>query len=112
MINEGSSFSYFLSLRAERIIASAIQLENGQIYVGKRHSDAQKNALKILGEEIYSKNKIVKDGFITTLLRFVNRKEAYLIAKEHDQFKQKEIQKACGVENGYDGEELYSEDLW
>jgi hypothetical protein len=105
-VNEINSFSYFLSLRAERIIASAIQLENGQIYVGKRHSDAQKNAL------IYSKSKIAKEGFITTLLRFVNRKEAYLIAKEHDQFKREEIQKACGVKNGYNGEELYSEDLW
>jgi hypothetical protein len=111
-MERNNSFLYFLSLRAERIIASAIQLENGQIYVGKRHSDAQKNALKILGEEIYSKSKIVKEGFITTLLRFVNRKEAYLIAKEHNQFKREEIQKVCGVENGYDGEELYSEDLW
>jgi hypothetical protein len=110
-MEKSNSFSYFLSLRAERIIASAIQLENGQIYVGKRHSDAQKNALAILGKDIYSRNKIVKDGFITTLLRFVNRKEAYLIAKEHDQFKRYEIQKACGVENRYDGDELYSEDL-
>jgi hypothetical protein len=111
-MKETTSFSYFLSLQAERIIASAVQLENGQIFVGKRHSDAQKNALKILGEEIYSKNKMVRDGFITTLLRFVSRKEAYLIAKSNGQFKRYEIQKACSVENGYDGDELFSEDLW
>jgi hypothetical protein len=107
-----NSFLYFLSLREEKIIASAIQLTNGQIFVGKRHSDAQKNAKEILGEDKYLKEKIIKDGFLTTLLRFVGREEAYIIAKNNGQFKRYEIQKACGVENGYDGEELYSEDLW
>jgi hypothetical protein len=107
-----NSFLYFLSLRAERIIASAIQLTNGQIFVGKRHADAQKNAKSILGEDNYLKEKVVKDGFITTLLRFVDRREAYLIAKSIGQFKRDEIQEACGIKNGYNEPELYSEDLW
>jgi hypothetical protein len=95
-----------------RIIASAFQLTNGQIFVGKCHADAQKNAMAIMGEDNYLKEKPIKDGFITTRLQFVNRREAYIIAKNNGQFKRYEIQKACGVENGYDGDELYSEDLW
>jgi hypothetical protein len=109
---KSDGYLYFLSSRIEKIIASAVQLTNGQIFVGKRHSDAQKNAMEILGKEEYLKEKVVKDGFVTTLLRFVDRKEAYLIAKSNGQFKRNEIQKHCGIENGYDDKELYSEDLW
>jgi hypothetical protein len=99
-------------IRIENIIASAIQLTNGQVFIGKRHSDAQKSAITIMGKSNYLKEKIIKDGFITDRLRFVGREEAYIIAKSNGQFKRYEIQKICGVENGYDGEELYSEDLW
>jgi hypothetical protein len=95
-----------------KIMSAAIQLSNGQIFVGKRHVDAQKNAMMIMGENNYLKEKITRHGFITTHLKFLDRKEAYIIAKKNGQFKRYEIQKACGVENGYDGDELYSEDLW
>lgn len=108
-MKDADSFLYFLSLSNEKIIASGIQLKTGQIFVGKRHTDAQRNAIKILGKDNL---EIDRDGFITTLLRFVDRKEAYLIAKSNGQFKRNEIQKDCGIKNGYDGKELYSEDLW
>jgi hypothetical protein len=65
-----------------------------------------------LGEDNYLKEDVINDGFITTHLRFINRKAAYMLAKTNGQFKREEIQKACGIENGYDGKELYSEDLW
>lgn len=45
-------------------------------------------------------------GFLTSTGRFVNREEAFLIAKEANQI----IARADG--NIYDGPELYSEDVW
>jgi hypothetical protein len=97
---------------SEMIIASAIQLKNGQIFIGKRHTDAQMNAELILGKDNYGKMEIINDGFVTSGLRFLSREKAYILAKNNGQYKREEIQKACGIENGYDGNELYSEDLW
>jgi hypothetical protein len=91
----------------ERIIASAVKLGNGHIYVGKRHTDAQKNAVSILGEDNFLKARVIDDGFITSELRFIKRKEAFILAKNNGQFKRYELQKS-----GYDGDELFSEDLW
>jgi hypothetical protein len=88
----------------EMIIASAVKLSNNQFYVGKRHTDAQKNALAIMGEENFYKEKVIDTGYITTTLRFLNRDEAYFFAVNNGQIKLDR--------KGYDGEELFSEDLW
>jgi hypothetical protein len=96
----------------EIIIASAIQLANGQVFVGKRHSNAQENAMNILGEDNYFNDRVLGDGFVTSLPRFIDRKEAYILARKNGQFKREENYKACRIKNGYDGEELFSEDLW
>jgi hypothetical protein len=88
----------------EKIIASAVKYTNGQIYVGKRHTDAQMNALAIMGVDNHEKEKVIDDGFVTTALRFINRNEAYILAKNNGQLKR--------GETGYQGDELFSEDLW
>lgn len=87
----------------ERIIAAAIQGPDGSIYHSlkpARHGD-------VIQAIIY---KGVVDvvpgdwpqGFITSKLRFVDRREAYLIAKERGQ-----LGRTAGP-----GPELYSEDVW
>lgn len=84
-----------------RITASAVKLKNGMVFVGKRHGDAMRHARNILDSDI--KNLIIDDGFITSDLRFLNRFEAYKLAKENGQFRRDYV---CGLE------ELFSEDLW
>jgi hypothetical protein len=93
------------------IIASAVRLPDGQVFVGKRHGDAGRQAIDILG---LGRVSYSDDGFITSGLRFLNRKEALVYAKEHGQFKRYEL---CNKDEngnfyGYDGDELFSEDLW
>jgi hypothetical protein len=92
------------------IIASAIKLKDGQIFLGKRHGDAIFAAHKILEVEHIS---FVDDGFLTSDLQFLSRKEALLYAKAHGQFKREEMQKKIGRRiYSYNGDELFSEDLW
>lgn len=91
------------------IIASAIKLTDNRIFVGKRHTDATLNALEILGLQSdfkFISPIFIEDGFITSELKFLNRKEALIYAKEHNQFRRDTSN------GGYDGEDLYSEDLW
>jgi hypothetical protein len=52
------------------------------------------------------------DGFITSDLKFLNRKEALIYAKEHGQFKRKELGRLARNTNPAILEELFSEDLW
>jgi hypothetical protein len=92
----------------EMIIAAAIQLKNGQVFVGKRHSEAKMNAINILGKDNYS-GEDVKTGFITTNLKFLDRKEAYLLATNNGQYRNEETRKTLGVNNG---KKLCSDDLW
>jgi hypothetical protein len=93
------------------IIASAVMTEKG-FFVGKRHGDAMLKAIDILGEL----PDIVDDGFITSDLKFLNRFEAFLYAKESNQFKRYELWYKSHPDRdlytGYDGEQLFSEDLW
>jgi hypothetical protein len=91
------------------IIASAIKLKDGQIFVGKRHADAIYAAHKILGFEHVS---FTEDGFLTSDLRFLTRERAMKYAEAVGQFKREELQALAGCKNGYNGPELFSEDLW
>jgi len=89
------------------IIASAIKID-GHVFVGKRHGDAGLAAMKILG---INKVHYHDDGFITSGLKFLNRKEAYFYAKEHGQFKREELANLAGC-CPTSLQELFSEDLW
>jgi hypothetical protein len=91
-------------MEAGMIIASAIKLPDGQIFVGKRHGDAGCAAYKILGIEKVSYSDT---GFLTSNLEYLDRKAAYKYAKKTGQFKRKDT-----GNHGYNGKELYSEDLW
>jgi hypothetical protein len=86
------------------IIASAIKLADGQIFLGKRHGDAIFAAHKILGLDHVS---FVEDGFLTSGFQFLDRKEAYKYAKKTGQFKRMDT-----GNHVYRGKELFSEDLW
>jgi hypothetical protein len=100
----------------KKIIASAVRVMYDGLYspifLGKRHSDALKKLRFYFPNEIV----ITEEGFVTTDLEFLNRKEALIFAKEHGQFKREELWfKAHPNEKefiGYNGGELYSEDLW
>jgi hypothetical protein len=101
----------------DMIIASAIKLPDGRIFVGKRHGDAIRNVISILALPESNTHVIVADdGFITSDLKFLNREEALVYAKKNGQYKREELWfKAYPEEivyNGYSGSELFSEDLW
>lgn len=71
-------------MEREFIVCSALNF-NGNIICGHRHSDCYatlKNVAKIKDEEMPKREN---QGFITSLNRYVDRKEAWRIAKENDQ---------------------------
>ena len=71
------------------IVASAIKLTNGEIYVGKRHRDCFHNLIEINRKtNLYSESELTKlhlnceQGFINSSLRFLSREEANVEAHE------------------------------
>ena len=89
------------------LVASAIQLTTGEVYVGKRHCDCFSNLIEInrltgkyTGEELMKLHIGCTQGFITDNLVFLNRYQA-----EHHAWKCKQI-----TDTKYN--ELLSEDLW
>jgi hypothetical protein len=92
----------------EYILCAAIDY-NGIIIAGKRHSDCYAT-LKLLSTEFNKKIELPpreKQGFLTSQNRFVDRKEAWKIAKENNQIK-------YGYDASEDGEDsiLISENLY
>ena len=91
------------------IIASAIKLTDGRVFVGKRHGDCFKNLMDIYistGMEHEEARKLhfnCTQGFITDSLVFLDRKQAYFEACKCDQFKNKEVPPTAY---------LISEDIW
>lgn len=90
----------------ELIICAAIQIvETGKIFYGHRHDKCQ-NSLNgelswtMTRQQIAAVEKV--QGFVTSLNRFVDRKEAWIIAKANNQ-----IIRQSGGEGV-----LYSEDLY
>ena len=87
------------------IIASAIKLTDGRVFVGKRHGDCFRNVISLhtkigMSEEDARRLHLnCIQGFITEALLFMNRDTAV------------EEARACGQ---YSGESnlLLSEDLW
>jgi hypothetical protein len=81
----------------ERILCAAIWLNDGIVYIhqpinieigivvsGRRHHNCFITLFKLRGEQGYDKTKI-EQGFITSLDRYVDRAEAYIIAKKANQ---------------------------
>jgi hypothetical protein len=84
------------------IVASAILLTDGRVFVGKRHNDCFSAYKKILQlEEPDESIRNAVQGFITDKLDFCGREEAYYYAL------------SCGqLENEKETPCLMSEDLW
>ena len=97
------------------IIASAVKLDNGKVYVGKRHGDCYKQ-IKSMGmstEDCIGSSQ----GFITDSLKFLNREQGYYHAFENNQCEKQEPFEADFAEGlAMTLEEwkpcLFSEDLW
>ncbi len=83
----------------ERLICSANLYPNGKIYRGHRHGDCFRAAAGA-GQDSFG----AKQGFMTSRNRWVDRVEAYRIAKESGQWKD------CG--NGDIYQEMFSENLY
>jgi hypothetical protein len=80
------------------IIASAIKLSDGRVFVGKRHGDCFKAIVFFTGDRM---NRVGStQGFINDKLQFLDRGLAYLEALENKQCEKKEYYW------------LASEDLW
>lgn len=71
-------------MQKEYILCAAIDYK-GLIISGYRHSDCYKVLRELKGE--CDEPDRTHHGFLTSLNRFVNRKEAWIIAKENDQIK-------------------------
>lgn len=88
----------------EKIICSTLN-HKGTIICGLRHKDCYKILCSLLGDEIELPER-KEQGFLTSLNRFVDRKEAYKIAFENNQI--------IGVNKEYESSDigLTSEDLF
>ena len=82
-------------------------IQTGLVICGRRHHNCILNASVMLGDR-YNKNLVnrASQGFITSMDRYVNRKEAWLIAIKRDQVIHNFYDK-----NGID-QILVSEDLY
>lgn len=94
-----------MNLREEYIICSAVHFDNGIVYqeqpsniktgivvAGRRHNNCF-YSLKQMG--LYGDSKVTKEntiaGFITNYDRFLNRKEAFVLAKKNNQLLMPEL---------------------
>ena len=99
------------------IVASAIRLANGSVFVGKRHGDCYLNAKTILGLEKPDETTFsAEQGFINDKLQFLSRTEAYYEAYENGQCREKKYVnlKIKGLEMAERDWKpiLSSEDVW
>jgi hypothetical protein len=104
------------------IIASAIRLADGSVYVGKRHGDCFAN-LKYILEKTGMDQEVIQhmhfnceQGFINDWLQFLTREEAYYEAFHFKQCKEQHFieSKIKGLDITEENWEpcLASEDLW
>lgn len=82
-------------------------IETGVVVAGLRHCNAMMTAKAMLGDDVYNKLNIGREGqgFITSQNRYVDRKEGFRIAKANNQFIHR-----C-FDDDYEGV-LTSEDLY
>lgn len=81
----------------ELYVHQPINIESGFVVCGRRHN----NIINTLGQKFFFRTSVHKNvqGFITNLNRFVDRKEAAIIAYESGQIRSEK-------------KELFSEDLY
>ena len=91
------------------IVAAAIMLSNGMIFVGKRHNDCFTNATKILKLETPTRLNNAIQGFLTSSGQFLSRVDAYYHAYTSDQC-ERQIPLDTSHEEWQPS--LTSEDLW
>jgi hypothetical protein len=71
------------------IVSSAVKLEDGRVFVGRRHGDCYTHMMEILQltlNELPLDNSI--QGFLTDKGQFLNRQVAYWIALDCEQCKE------------------------
>lgn len=68
----------------EKIICSAV-IYRGRPVAGRRHRDCYETLETLLGFEIEIHDDRSREGFLTNYNRFVDRKEAYQIARAQGQ---------------------------
>lgn len=90
-----------------RITHVAIKTGNGKIYflpAPNRHHNVLRLMMSLIKDREYD-TKI--QGFLDEDGNFLNRKDAYLVAVDSGQ-----LDRSRHPPNSYNGNELYSEDLW
>jgi hypothetical protein len=96
----------------EKIAQAAIRHPDGMIYSvsqpGRHHH--VEHLVKRLKKDGYRGSS--GQGFITTHGRFVNRRDAFVIAVREGQLTKRLERLAAEPGKHYDGPELYSEDMW
>jgi len=97
------------------IISSYVRLKyDGSYWVGLRHGDAMRKALEVAN--VPTPITLLEDGFLTSTGAFIDRKIAYILARSNGQFKRKELWIKAHPDDpiyqSYNGDELYSEDIW
>lgn len=97
------------------ITASAVKLEDGRVFIGKRHGDCYLQIKELVGDKSVTKGST--QGFINDNLKFLDREQAYYEAYDEGQCELKEYVLTAYAE-GLQIEErnwrplLASEDLW
>jgi hypothetical protein len=92
------------------IVASAVRLKNGSVFVGKRHSDCFASIMLILKDNKAHIGSM--QGFITDELNFLTRVEAYYEALACKQCKETILEDTEDDEKEIWKCSLSSEDLW
>ena len=96
------------------IVASAVRLKDGRVFIGSRHGDCYVK-MEELGLEIHECNNGATQGFITDRLVFLNSELAYYNELEYGQCVMKtkpEFVYIKGTETENWKPILSSEDLW
>ena len=90
----------------EFILCAALNF-NGSIICGHRHSDCYKTLIDVI--KVKEEDLPLRDnqGFLTSLNRYVDRKEGWIIAKRN-----KQIQFGLGVSDNGEDSALISENLY
>ena len=96
------------------IVASAVRLTNGSVFVGKRHGDCYQMIKHITADKESCKDSM--QGFITDKLEFLDREDAYFEAFACGQCKEQDY-KPSPARGLFIPKELwhpvlFSEDLW
>lgn len=85
-------------------------IKTGIVVCGRRHHNAMYTAAALVGRRWPSLREIEQDGFMTSRDRWVDRKEAFQIAKAAGQINWEEVARTGRRDR--EGTDLYSEDLY